>query len=284
LVKSLKVEKGSASSVENIAIEWYDAVFNEALSKIETSFDQYRVSDALMTLYKHIWNDFCSNYLEMVKPTYGASISEEAYEQTLGFFDRLMHVLHPFMPFITEEIYILLKDRAEGASICISPYPTVQQQDKTDLIELGTQALDAVTAIRNIRTDKNLPAKELLTLQYTDQEVPFLNKFESVIKKLGGISEIVKVDTLDKLAGSFRIKTFELAIPLADKLDTGAEIAKLEKELAYQEGFLKSVEKKLSNERFVSNAPAAVIDKEKAKQDDATQKINSIKKQIENLK
>lgn len=265
----------------SVASEWFEARSMQVLAELEESFDKYRMSEALMTTYKFIWDDFCSLYLEAIKPAYGDTMSKETYDQAIVFFERLCIMIHPFMPFISEEIWHLLKDRQEGESICISSWPELKEYDEK-LISDFVQADAIVNGIRNIRATKNIPKKDLLDL-VSNTEKSLEKSLIPLVQKLGNINSI-SFDGAEGGAGfSFMASVYEFFIPANESVDLEAEVAKLKMELEYQIGFLKSVEKKLSNERFVSNAPEQVVASENKKKEDASSKIISLKARIEEL-
>ena len=265
----------------SVASEWFEARSMQVLAELEESFDKYRMSEALMTTYKFIWDDFCSLYLEAIKPAYGDTMSKETYDQAIVFFERLCIMIHPFMPFISEEIWHLLKDRQEGESICISSWPELKEYDEK-LISDFVQADAIVNGIRNIRATKNIPKKDRLDL-VSNTEKSLEKSLIPLVQKLGNINSI-SFDGAEGGAGfSFMASVYEFFIPANESVDLEAEVAKLKTELEYQIGFLKSVEKKLSNERFVSNAPEQVVASENKKKEDASSKIISLKARIEEL-
>jgi valyl-tRNA synthetase len=266
------------------AVEWFESTFNKALIEIEDQFSKYRISDALMVSYKLFWDTFSSWYLETIKPAYQQPIDATTLKETLGFFDKLLRVLHPFMPFITEELWQIMEKREAGESLMISSMPDQVQADKKILKDFEI-VKEIVTQLRSIRKDKNLGKNDVLELFVRNTSVGvYPASLESVITKMGIISNVS--ETTDKVDGavSFIVKNVEYYLPLGDLVDSEEEIAKMEKELEYTLGFMNSVKKKLSNERFVNNAPAAVVDSEKKKLADAEAKIKTLKEQIAGLK
>ena len=264
------------------AVAWFRAKMNAALAEIEDNFNSYRISEALMVAYKLFWDDFSGWYLEIVKPAYGCPADKTTIEQTKRFFEELMLVLHPFMPFVTEEIWQDLAPRTAGESIMVSSMPKVEAADEA-LLSRFTLLQEAVSAIRNIRKQKNLPQKEAVELKVVlDENYP--KEFEAVLVKMGNLSAVTPVTEKNPTDAGFIVKTTQYFIPMGDNVNVEEEIAKLEKDLAYYEGFLNSVMKKLSNERFVSSAPAQVVANERAKQADAEAKIAAIKEQLSALK
>ena len=283
LINGWTIDENLAQSENNAAaVAWFRAKMNAALAEIEDNFNSYRISEALMVAYKLFWDDFSGWYLEIVKPAYGCPADKTTIEQTKRFFEELMLVLHPFMPFVTEEIWQDLATRAQGESIMVSSMPKVEAADEA-LLSRFTLLQEAVSAIRNIRKQKNLPQKEAVELKVVlDENYP--KEFEAVLVKMGNLSAVTPVTEKNPTDAGFIVKTTQYFIPMGDNVNVEEEIAKLEKDLAYYEGFLNSVMKKLSNERFVSSAPAQVVANERAKQADAEAKIAAIKEQLAALK
>jgi len=266
-----------------VAIEWLDAKLNETMKQLDDHFSKYRISDALMSTYKLIWDDFCSWYLEMIKPAYQKPIDAATLKSTIDFFEKIMKIAHPFTPFITEEIWHTLDDRKEGDDIMCSLMPKAGRVHRK-ILEQFEFAKEVINATRSIRASKNIPMKENMELMIkkNDQAADFT--FDSTIAKLCNLSSIKYVDEKVEGANSFMIKSTEFYIPLTDSVNIEDEIKKLEEELKYTNGFLTSVQKKLSNERFVNNAPEKVIAIERAKQADAEAKIKVIEEQLKAFK
>ena len=283
LINGWTIDENLAQSENNAAaVAWFRAKMNAALAEIEDNFNSYRISEALMVAYKLFWDDFSGWYLEIVKPAYGCPADKTTIEQTKRFFEELMLVLHPFMPFVTEEIWQDLAPRTAGESIMVSSMPKVEAADEA-LLSRFTLLQEAVSAIRNIRKQKNLPQKEAVELKVVlDENYP--KEFEAVLVKMGNLSAVTPVTEKNPTDAGFIVKTTQYFIPMGDNVNVEEEIAKLEKDLAYYEGFLNSVMKKLSNERFVSSAPAQVVANERAKQADAEAKIAAIKEQLSALR
>ena len=264
------------------AIEWFKARLDATVAEIEDLFSKFRLSEALMAVYKLFWDEFSSWYLEMVKPAYGEPVDRATMTATMDFFDSLLRLLHPFMPFITEELWQHLTDRREGESIMYAGMPRSSSADSTALLQSMERAKEIITAVRGVRASKNLSPREALALAVVDEgegAVPML----SVVTKLANLSGVTFNAAKDAAAASFIIGTTEFNVPLEGAVDTEAELAKLHKELEYQQGFLASVEKKLSNERFTAKAPQAVVDAERRKQADAQAKIASLQASIDAL-
>lgn len=258
------------------AVKWFKMQLDKTIAEVDDLFSKYRLSEAMMVIYKLFWDEFSSWYLEMIKPGYQLPIDKVTYQATLGFFDALLRLLHPFMPFITEELWQALEPRKEGESLMVALMPEVTPVDAAYL-ESFEIVKEIVSGVRTIRLQKNIPNKEELTLQVLGDHN---DDFNPVIAKMCNLSEIARTD--DKAAGavSFLVRTTEYAVPLGSMINVEEELAKLREELKYQQGFLVSVTKKLSNESFVSKAPAKVIDMERKKQADAESKIKSIEESI----
>jgi valyl-tRNA synthetase len=281
LVKSWQVapddRPGNASER---AIVWFYERLKQGVREIEESFEQYRISEALMIAYKLFWDEFSSWYLEIVKPEYQQPIDRRTYQSTIEMFEVLLRILHPFVPFITEEIWHMLKERPQGYTIMYEKAPSVKPIDK-EKIRLFEQVKEVVTFIRNIRTENQIPVKQKLVLCI--RPVDYNNDFESVIMKLGNLSEVKIISEKPEGAASFITAGAEYYIPLGELHDSEQETKKLEEELAYLEGFLESVMKKLNNEKFVSNAPPKVLELENRKKADAETKINAIRERLVQL-
>lgn len=261
------------------AVEWFNSKLSEAVAEINDLFDKFRISEALMTAYRLFRDEFSSWYLEMVKPDYQKPIDRAGYDATIGFFDSLLRLLHPFMPFITEELWQHLGERRDGESIMYALMPAAGTPDSEILANMET-VKEVINGVRGVRAQRNIPARDALQLNVVGASIPM----EAVAVKLGNLSGIATVEAKDPAAASFLVGTTEFNVPLLDNMDVEAEIAKLTKELDYLRGFRTSVEKKLSNERFVNNAPAAVVDGERKKLADATSKIASIEETLAALK
>ena len=281
LVKGWNVDENAAQpEAAKMAVKWFEARFNQVLAETNDNIDKYRLSDALMGIYKLTWDDFCSWYLEMVKAPQGQGIDPETYAATIKFFENLMLLLHPFMPFITEEIWHAIAERKEGDDIIIAQQPKLQAIDEQILKQFEfTQ--EVINNVRKVRSDKNIAFRDAIQLVVKGTA----NKdFDCVIAKLCNVSEVSYVAEAPAGAFGFIVGSTEFFVPLTGSVDVEAEIKKLEEELKYAQGFLKSVEAKLSNERFVSGAPAAVVDKERKKKADAEAKISVIEQQLAGLR
>ncbi|MBR5215562.1 MAG: class I tRNA ligase family protein, partial [Bacteroidales bacterium] len=266
-----------------MAMKWFEERFQQVLQETNDNLDKYRLSDALMGIYKLVWDDFCSWYLEMVKAPMGQAIDGVTYNATVTFFENLMKILHPFMPFITEDIWHLLKERQDGDDLIIAQQPAQKVVDN-DILNQFLFTQDVINNIRKIRAEKNISMKEAIELIVVDKDGSVNKEFDAVIMKLCNVSSVNYVTENPQDAFGFLVKATEYFIPVTDNIDTEAEIKKLEEELAYAQGFLKSVEAKLSNEKFVNGAPAAVVDKERKKKSDAEAKIKVIEQQLATLK
>lgn len=280
LVKGWEVDDTAAQPESSRkAVEWFESKLSEAVAEINDSFEKFRISEALMTAYRLFRDEFSSWYLEMVKPDYQKPIDRAGYEATIRFFDSLLRLLHPFMPFITEELWQHLGDRREGESIMYASMPVAGTPDAKILAEMEI-VKEVINGVRGVRAQRNIPSRDALQLNIVGGTIPM----EAVAMKLGNLSGVATVTDKDPAAASFMVGTTEFNIPLLNNMDVEAELAKLTKELDYLRGFRASVEKKLSNERFVNNAPAAVVEAERKKLSDATTKIAAIEQTIAALK
>ena len=281
LVKGWQVADIKQPEYAKLATEWFDSMLAKTAEEVNDLFGKYRLSEALMAVYKLFWDEFSSWYLEMVKPAYGQPIDKVTYEKTLAFFETLLKLLHPFMPFITEELWQHIYDRQLGESIMTQTLVKDMPYNET-LIAQFEAVKEVISGIRTIRLQKNIAQKEALVLEVTGENP--VAGFGSVIAKLCNLSEIKQVETKSEGAAAFMVGTTEYAVPLGNLINVEEELKKLEADLKYQEGFLQSVMKKLSNEKFVNKAPANVIEMERKKQADAESKIASLKESIAALK
>ena len=282
LIEGWEIDESRAFSVVNKeALHWYSQKFQQSLELINDHFEKYRISDALMSSYKLIWDDFCSWLLEAIKPAYGDPIDGQTYNEVRALFEENLKLLHPFMPFLTEELWQDMEIRSKEEALIVSKWPVVQEFE-ADQIKHFDEAKAIIGGIRNFRKEKELGFKETLSLQIIGSydRLPF----ESLVQKMGQLTEISYVEVApDQTGGSFRANNLEFFIPLEGKIDLEKERLKLEEELKYANGFLMSVQKKLSNERFVSNAPEQVLANERKKEADALEKIEVIKKSLSSL-
>ena len=275
---SAEVEVPEAAA---LAMKWFESKQNAVALEVADLFSKYRLSEALMAVYKLFWDEFSSWYLEMIKPAYGQPISKAVYDTTIGFFDNLLHLLHPFMPFITEELWQHIVDRKDGDSLMVSPMVAPGKVDEA-IVQQFEVVKEIISNVRSIRLQKNIAQKEALELQAVGENP--IAAFNAVITKMCNLSSIAVVEAKADGAAAFMVGTTEYAVPLGNMIDVEAEIARMEAELKHKEGFLQGVLKKLSNEKFVNNAPAAVIELERKKQADAESIIKSLKESIAALK
>ncbi len=281
LVQGWEVKEIDQAEAARLGIEWYRAKLSRTIGEIEDHFSKYRISDSLMAIYKLVWDDFCSWLLEIVKPAYQQPIDKVSYEAIIEIFEANLKLLHPFMPFLTEEIWQRIEERKKEDALIVSAWPSVPL-DNQHLIQEFEFASTVVTGIRNIRKEKNIATKELLDLKVMDKE-KFSGRWDVIIEKLGHLKGIERVSTSVEGALSFRVKSNEYFIPGGETIDLVAEIQKLKDELNYTRGFLQSVQKKLANARFVANAPEKVVALEKKKAADAKAKIETLEKSLSNL-
>ena len=261
------------------AIEWFDEVMLENIERLNHNMEQYRISEAFTELYRLFWDDFSGWYLEMVKPAYQSPIDAKTLARTKHYFDQLLRLLHPFMPFVTEEIWQDLKPEEGVCSIVIAQEPKAERKANATILARFGLAQETISAIRNVRKQKNIAQKEALTLNYiADENYPA--EYEAVIAKMANLKEVATVVEKDATAAAFIVKTTQYFVPMEGNIDKEAELKRLAADLEYYEGFLNSVMKKLSNERFVSSAPEKVVANERAKQADAEAKIAALKEQI----
>ncbi len=281
LVKGWEVADIEQPEAAKMGIEWYTAKFNKTLTEIEDHYSKYRISDALMAIYKLVWDDFCSWFLEIVKPAYQQPIDKKTLAQVIHLFEENLKLLHPFMPFLSEEVWQHISKRKPEEALCIADWPKVSETN-SNLITDFDFAAEVISGVRNIRKEKNIPNKEVLELLElpTEKKVSNMN---AIIVKLSNISDISEVDKAVDGALSFRVGSNEYFIPIAGAIDIEEEIKKLNEELKYTKGFLLSVQKKLSNERFVNNAPEKVVEMERKKVADAEAKIGTLEKSLASL-
>lgn len=281
LIQSWEVSENPPSAAATLALDWYDNAFNRALEQVEDHFSKYRISDALMTLYKLVWDDYCSWLLESIKTT-NNTIDPQTKKRVTELFEKNLRVLHPFMPFITEELWHFCGERSSMEALAVSAWPQPEKYD-TRLLEDFDQIQQLIGAVRNFRKEKNLGFKETIRLYVTNAQNPW-HHYEALLHQLGYIENIqYSAPDESQMGGTFRVGTTEFFIPLEGKIDVAAERKKLQEELRYAQGFLLSVEKKLSNERFVNNAPDQVVAIEKKKAADAMDKITVLKESLAKL-
>ena len=284
LVKSWEIDDNIAQPESSkIAVEWLDEFIKKAMHDIDQNFKKFRISEALMTTYKLFWDEFSGWYLEIIKPEYQKPVDRATYNSTIAAFEKLMMIIHPFMPFITEEIWQLLAERNKGESIMITRLPEIKKHKK-DLIEGFEPVKELISSVRTLRKEKNIPTRERLELMIRAESDNAEIRFLPVVSKLCNLSDISFVTVKPGGAASFMVCTTEYFIPLGGKLDVEAELDKIREELEYNRGFLTAVMKKLENERFVQNAPAHVLELERKKKSDAESKIESLEARIKELK
>ncbi|WP_264550509.1 valine--tRNA ligase [Flavobacterium sp. N2820] len=282
LIKGWEVADIAQPESSKVAIEWYEAKLQQTLAEIEDNFDKYRLSDALMAIYKLVWDDFCSWFLEMIKPGYQQPIDRATFDKAIEMLENNLKLLHPFMPFLTEEIWHHIAERTPEQALIVGEWPTAKAFDEKLIADFDF-ATEVISGIRTIRKDKNIPFRDVIELRVMNNEKASTH-FDSVILKLGNVVDLVYV--ADKVDGalSYRVKSNEYFIPITGNIDVEAEVAKLTEELNYTKGFLRSVQGKLSNEKFVAGAPEQVIANERKKEADALAKIAMIEQSLAGLK
>ncbi len=281
LVKGWEIAEIPQPEYSSKGIEWYSARFNQVLEEIEDHFGKYRISEALMAIYKLVWDDFCSWLLEIVKPAYQQPIDKKSYTDIISIFENNLKLLHPFMPFLSEEIWQRISERKSSEALVIASWPEIESYEP-EQIKAFDFATEVISGIRNIRKEKNIPLKETLELSVLNKE-GITEDLDVVIKKLANVESISSVNTAIDGALSFRVRSNEYFVPVAGTLDIDAEIRKIREELSYTKGFLQSVNKKLANDRFVNNAPEKVVAIEKKKAEDAQAKIETLEKSLSGL-
>lgn len=281
LVKGWEVADIEQPEHSRLAVQWFDNVLRSTEAEVKDLFSKFRLNEALMAIYRLFWEEFSAWYLEAVKPAYQQPIDRATMDATLRFFDSLLRLLHPFMPFITEELWQHIDERKDGESIMYAPINQTPAEADTDLMKAMEEAKSIISGVRNVRLSKNIPQKQPMNLMIVGK---WTNPFKSIVEKLGGLESITDADAKDPAAASFMVGTTEYCVPLEGAINVEEELKKLQAELDYAIGFLKSVEKKLSNERFVANAPEAVVAGERKKQADAQSKIKTLEESIAALK
>lgn len=282
LVKGWQVDESIAQpDSSRVAVEWFNSLLNKEIAQIDDDFSKYRLSEALMNIYKLFWDEFSSWFLEMVKPPYQKPIDSDTYNSVLEIFEKLLAIMHPFMPYITEELWQLIEPRKPGESLMLFLMPKTQNYDEA-LLEQFELAKEVITGVRSIRQEKNIPNREELNILVKGQ-FSVNEGIGSIIRKLAGLQSIELVDQKIEGASSFMIKATEFYLPLQGFVNTEEEIEKIQSELEYANGFLQSVQSKLSNERFVNNAPPQVVDVERRKQADALEKIRVLQERLDSL-
>ena len=282
LIKGWEVADIAQPEASKIAIDWYEAKLQQTLAEIEDNFEKYRLSDALMSIYKLVWDDFCSWFLEIIKPAYQQPIDKVTFDKAIELLEANLKLLHPFMPFLTEEIWQYIAERTPEQALIISEWPTMKNTN-ADLVAEFDFVTEVIAGIRTIRKQKNIANKDSIDLKIINNEKNAIT-FDAVIVKLGNIESLEYVTEAVNGALTYRVKSNEYFIPIAGNIDIAAEIEKLEEELKYIQGFLKSVQVKLSNEKFVANAKPEIIANERNKEADALAKIATIEQSLASLK
>jgi len=280
LVKGWEISTHAQPEENKIAIEWFESKLNQTLVELEDHFSKFRMSDALHTLYKFTWDDFCAWYLEIIKPEFGKPIDEVTYQKTISFFESILKVLHPFMPFITEELWHELGERKGEDCLIVAQWPKAKAFDE-NIIKRSEIDFEIVTQIRNVRNAKGISPKEAVSL--FSPTTTTTTAFPYIVKKLANVKEIEVASSKVQGATSFMVGTDEYFIPLEGKVDAAKEKEEIQKEIEYNQGFLNSVVKKLSNEKFVNGAPPQVIELENKKKADAEMKIKSLEERLKSI-
>ena len=283
LVKSWKVDDGIPQpESSSAAVKWMNEILKKSLGEIDSNFKRFRISEALMNSYKLFWDEFSGWYLEIIKPEFGKPVDRLTYNETIFVFDKLLRIIHPFMPFITEEIWQLILERKNGESLMISPMPKIRKYDK-ELVARFEVVKETVTAIRAVRKEKQILIRDVVGLSIRTDRNNYDTGFLPVIIKMCNLSGVEFISEKPDNAASFMVKTTEFHIPLGGMIDVENEKIKIIAELDYCRGFLDSVMKKLNNERFVRNAPLAVLELEKKKKTDTESKIKSLEEALKGL-
>ncbi len=281
LVNGWEIDPNLDGSENQSSIDWFENRFNQALTEINDHFEKFRISDALMSTYKLVWGDFCSWYLEMIKPDYQKPIDQQTYDKTISLFEDILRLLHPFMPFISEEIWHQINDRKVEESLILAQWPS-EGSFESQIIDEASRVFEVVSQVRNLRASKGMSPKEVLELTVKTKDQGLYTRFERVLKKLGNLSDLKFGDGVEN-AMSFVVKADECFVPMGDSINVEEEKANIQKELDYTKGFLNSVMKKLSNERFVAGAPEQVVANERKKQEDAEAKIKALEESLAKL-
>ena len=282
LLSSWKTTDSNQPDHARVSIKWYNEKFNSALIEINNHFDNFRISDALMSTYKLLWDDFCSFLLEIIKPGFEKPIDKKTKIEVVTIFEKNLQLLHPFMPFLSEELWHLINDRKKDEALVISNWPKTEKYSE-DLISNFENLKNIVTGIRNIRKKYNIPYKKLIDLKIINND-DFPKEYDSVISKICNISKFEYINSEPSNSVSFRINSNFYYIGINSNVDVNSEIQKINEDIKYLKGFLQSVEKKLSNDSFSKNAPKAVIENELKKQKDSIDKIKALEKRLNALK
>jgi valyl-tRNA synthetase len=281
LVASWEVREMEQPLSSKVAVEWFDNRFAQVLKEINDNFDKFRISDALMSTYKLVWDDFCSWYLEMIKPGYQQPIDRQTLEHTLDFFERILKIMHPFTPFVAEELYHALRERQAGDDIVIAQWPESQEVNAQPMQQFAFNE-KVITQIRNIRKQNNIATKVKLEL-FIKADASRASDADSIIVKMGNLSVLQYVQEKVAQSNSFIVDGIEFFVPFGEQIDVEAEKKKIEEELNYTKGFLKSVQGKLHNEKFMAGAPEAVVANERNKEADALQKIALLEEKLKGM-
>lgn len=281
LVKGWKVEEKPQPLSSAIAVKWFNAKLSATIFEINDQFSKYRLSEALKLVYLLFWDEFSSWYLEMIKPAYGDSIDKATYNATLGFFEKLCLLLHPFMPFISEEVWQSISERKPGESIMVASWPMADDFEES-VLDKFEKIKELIASIRTVRLQKNIAQKVSIKLNIVSDDHDAT--YNSIVEKMCNISEIIKSKVKDPTAASFLVRTTEYEIPLLESIDIEAEKKKTLAEIERFEGFLKGVMAKLSNDRFIANAKAEIVERERQKKSDAESKLQSLKEKLKSLK
>jgi valyl-tRNA synthetase len=281
LVSSWEVSEIEQPLSSKVAIEWFDSRFGQVLNEVNSNFDKFRISDALMSTYKLVWDDFCSWYLEMIKPGYQQPIDRQTLAHTLDFFERILKIMHPYMPFVSEELYHALRERQPGDDIVIAEWPAVQEVNAAPMQQFAFNE-KVITQLRNIRKQNNIATKIKMEL-YIKADASRASAADSIIVKMGNLSVLEYVNEKVAQSNSFIVDGIEFFVPFGEQIDLEAEKKKLEEELHYTKGFLKSVQSKLQNEKFMAGAPEAVVANERNKEADALNKIAILEEKLKGL-
>ncbi|MDT8347845.1 MAG: class I tRNA ligase family protein, partial [Flavobacteriaceae bacterium] len=279
LISGWEVAETEQPEHARLGLDWFENKLQQSLIEIEDHFSKYRISDALMTTYKLVWDDFCSWLLEILKPEYGQPIDKMSYQSLIEHFESLLKLLHPFTPFITEEVWHSLKERSDNDVLIVARWPEKQKLDER-VVEAFEEAKELISEIRRFRQEKNVSYKTPLELKLSEPNHQ-IGIFDAILRKMAGLSTASQVEKHNEAGYAFRVRTSEYFIPIAaDSINSEEELEKMTKELQHAEDFLKSVRAKLNNERFINNAPAEVVDKERQKEADALKKIEILKRSI----
>jgi valyl-tRNA synthetase len=282
LLKGLEVQEGQSLPEHVLATEWFESKLSQTILDVQDHFQKFRISDALLSIYNLVWDDYCAKYLEIIKPPYQSPIASETIATALGLFDQLMRLLHPYMPFITEEIWQNMEERKAGISICKAEFPKAKPVQASIIAQFDS-LFEIVTKIREIRNTKQISPKVALSLCIKSEQPQAYASLEAILIKLANLDSVTFIQESISEAQTFVVKSDQFFVPLANDEDPAVLKEESEKELVYLEGFKKSVEAKLANEKFVQNAKADLVERERQKLSDAENKIKSLKELIARL-